>query len=638
MTADGPDRLAGSRAIPRGPGLEAHAQRSGDATASDNDRGSAEQTVSVGPGFEPPAVEYITQPAQLEAVLPDLLQAPTLALDTETTGLDPLTDSLRLIQVATPTHTYIFDAHRCPVQMLTPLFTTERRFIGHNLKFDLKFLVAAGLPWPTGPLADTMLAAQLLGAGAPTGRLNACSLAAVVERYLALRIDKQEQRRDWAGPLNDRQLRYATLDAAILWPLYGTLETALRQASLMDVAELENACIRALAWLELAGLPMNTGQWLERAGLERHRMESLVVQLDALVDQATNAGGGLTSRRKPRMNWGSPAQVLQLMQARGHAIVNTDSATLLGLLGQDPLVERLLEYREAAKRAGTYGESWLADHLHRVTGRIHADYVQLGSASGRMSCHHPNVQNLPRSAAYRAAVEAREGYRLVKADWSQIELRLAAALARDEAMLAAFRAGEDLHIRTASQVLGVPADQITADHRQLAKALNFGLIYGMGAGTLREYAYTTYHITLTPEAARAHRQRFFEAYPGLAQWRRQTRSQLQPAQHAIDTRMLAGRRRLGVNKFTIALNSPVQGSGADGLKLAMARLFQHRDEVPSARLVAVVHDEILAECPEEDAEATAQWLTSHMSAAMQTLVGDVVPITVEVKIGQSWAG
>src|SRR5262249_40175003 len=150
-------------------------------------------------------------------------------------------------------------------------------------------------------VADTMLAAQLLGAGAPTGRLNACSLAAAVERYLALRIDKQDQRSDWAGPLNDRQLRYAALDGAILWPLYGTLETALRGASLMDVADLENACIPALAWLELTGLPMNTGQWLERASIERHRMESLVVQLDALVDQGINAGGGLTSSRKPRM-------------------------------------------------------------------------------------------------------------------------------------------------------------------------------------------------------------------------------------------------------------------------------------------------------------------------------------------------
>jgi DNA polymerase-1 len=129
------------------------------------------------------------------------LQASTLALDTETTGLDPLTDRLRLVQLATPTHTYVIDAHRCPVRILAPLFSAERRLIGHNLKFDLKFLVTAGLPWPEGPVVDTMLAALLLGAGTPEGRLNACGLAAVVERYLAVHLDKQDQRSDWAGPL-----------------------------------------------------------------------------------------------------------------------------------------------------------------------------------------------------------------------------------------------------------------------------------------------------------------------------------------------------------------------------------------------------------------------------------------------------
>jgi DNA polymerase I len=204
-------------------------------------------------------------------------------------------------------------------------------------------------------------------------------------------------------------------------------------------------------------------------------------------------------------------------------------------------------------------------------------------------------------------------------------------------MLTAFRAGKDLHVLTASQVLGIPEDQVEKDQRQLAKALNFGLIYGMGAQRLEEHAWTTYRVRMREDEATHHRQRFFQTYRGIQQWHRQTAARLKGEQ-ALAPRTLAGRRRLGVGKFTEALNTPVQGTGADGLKLALARLFASRDEAPNTRLIAVVHDEILAECPEADAESTAEWLARYMTTAMQELVGDVVPIRVDVTHGPSWAG
>jgi DNA polymerase-1 len=599
--------------------------------------GSSPQAVGAGATFQPPAVEYLTQPSRLEAILPDLLKASALALDIETSGLDPLTDSLRTIQVATPRYTLIVDAHTCPPQMLAPVITTVPRFIGHNLKFDFKFLVAAGLPWPTGQVFDTMLTAQLLGAGTPEGTLRQCGLAAVVERYLHLTLDKAEQRSDWTGQLSPRQLHYAAIDAAILLPLADTLEDALRRAGLCRVAAIEGACVPALAWLELAGLPVQEAHWRERAASERHRMEALQATLDALVGQTSGNGDAFTLTSEPFVNWQSPSQVLARLQSRGYAIENTDSATLLALANVDPLIVHLLDYRDAAKRAGTYGQTWLDDHLHPVTGRIHADYLQLGSKAGRMSCARPNVQNLPRSAAYRGAIRPQEGHVLVKADFSQIELRLAAVIAPDEAMLAAFRAGKDLHVLTASQVLGIPEDQVEPHQRQLAKALNFGLIYGMGARRLQEHAWTTYRVRMREDEAIHHRQRFFQTYRGMQQWHRQTAVRLKE-EEVLETRTSAGRRRLAVAKFTEALNTPVQGTGADGLKLALTQLFASRDEAPNTRLIAVVHDEILAECPEADAEATVHWLTRHMTAAMQELVGGVVPITVDVTRGPSWAG
>src|SRR5262249_4486524 len=198
------------------------------------------------------------------------------------------------------------------------------------------------------------------------------------------------------------------------------------------------------------------------------------------------------------------------------------------------------------------------------------------------SCSNPNVQNLPRTKTYRGCITAEPGHCLVKADYSQIELRIASVIAKDAAMLAAYQAGQDLHRTTAAYLLGLSPEQVTDDQRQLAKAVNFGLLYGMGARTLQVYARQNYSVDLTPQEAQHYRERFFVAYPGLRQWHRETAA----AQHT-ETRTLVGRRRLDVKAFTKRLNSPVQGSGADGLKWAMARLFAHRDEAPDARLVAV---------------------------------------------------
>jgi ribonuclease D len=204
----------------------------------------ADRSMTVEVGFEPPKVEYVTQSSRLEKVLPALLQASALSLDTETTGLDPLVDRLRVIQFATPTHTYIFDAAAIPLPMLTPVLTTVPQLFGHNLKFDLKFLVAAGLPWPRGTLFDTMLAAQLLGAGTVEGTLKACGLAAVVERYLGFTLDKSEQHSDWSGSLSPQQLHYAAVDASVLWPLSQALMTALQAADLVRVMDIKWLCSR----------------------------------------------------------------------------------------------------------------------------------------------------------------------------------------------------------------------------------------------------------------------------------------------------------------------------------------------------------------------------------------------------------
>jgi DNA polymerase-1 len=315
----------------------------------------------------------------------------------------------------------------------------------------------------------------------------------------------------------------------------------------------------------------------------------------------------------------------------GIVVEGANEDALTAVAHMHPVVPLILAHREASKKAGTYGIGFV-QHVNPATGRIHAAFRQIGSRAGRMACTDPNLQNVPRQREYRACFRPAEGMAIVKADYSGIELRLAAVIAGDDSMLDAFRAGADLHRRTAASVLGIPEADITKEQRQLAKALGFGLIYGMGAQRLMGHALAGYGVRLTEQEAIGHRNRFFATYQGLRRWHSS-----QP-KGAIDTRTLARRVRRGVERFTWKVNTPVQGSGTDGLKLALGRLWLHRREAPTARLVNVVHDEIVAECPVEDAPLVAGWLRRHMTQAMSEIVAGKVPIEVEATIAADWAG
>jgi DNA polymerase-1 len=319
--------------------------------------------------------------------------------------------------------------------------------------------------------------------------------------------------------------------------------------------------------------------------------------------------------------------VKEVLALAGCEVEDTDDETLARL--DNPLAALLRQYRGAAKKMKTYGAGWL-DHVAE-DGRVYPGWRQIGAWSGRMSCSEPNMQQLPRGE-YRRCVVAPPGRVLVKADYSQIELRIAAKVSGDGALLDAYRRGEDLHTLTARNVLGVA--EVTKQHRQLAKALNFGLLYGMGSKNFRVYARTNYSVSLTEDEARGYRDAFFRSYPGLVKWHRQTG---QSGDRAIETRTLTGRRRLDVKYFSEKLNTPIQGTGADGLKLALALLWESRDQVPGAFPVLVVHDEIVVEADADKADAAGAWLKKAMVDAMAPLI-DPVPVEVEVKVGRTWGG
>lgn len=553
---------------------------------------------------EPP--QLITASSELAALLPHLLRQATLGFDLETTGLDPHQDGVRLVSLAWDGGVALVDASAVPLEELTPLFGPEGPvLVGHNLKFDLGFLMAAGVWTGSGNrLWDTALAEQVLTA---SGRMP--SLADLSERYLGQSLDKSLQTSDWSGPLSHEQLNYAAMDALTVLRIHAMQAPRIQAAGLDGAVEIEHRALPAVSWMETAGVPFDLEVWTQ-AALETSRAAERV--LDELPFG---------------VNWNSPAQVLRYLRSEGLPLEDTNESSLIPHRSH-PVVAKLLEYRELSKRAGTYGGDWFR-YVHPITGRIHPSWRQIGAETGRMACSRPNLQQVPRLPELRSAFRPAEGRVLVKADYSQIELRIAAVVANERGMLEAYRQGQDLHTFTAARVLGKPLADVSKGDRQLAKALNFGLLYGMGAESLRSYARTHYGLELTPQDAVRLREGFFRAYPGLRRWHRS-----QP-QGETPVSTLTGRRRV-TDRYTEKLNTPVQGTGADGLKLALALLWERRERLGGAVPVLAVHDEIVLESPLATAESARLELERCMKEAMQEVLKDRVPVEVEAGIFADW--
>jgi DNA polymerase-1 len=491
--------------------------------------------------------------------------------------------------------------------------------VAHNAGFDLGMLATLG--FVPGRVCCTQLLSRLIhGTRCPRGfhELRQC-----VERELGQKLDKEQQRSDWSGPLSREQLDYAARDAEVLLPLYRALDVQVKETGQEEASGIESRCLPAVAWLARSGAPVDC----EALTALIAKMKAEAADVRNLLDAGAPPREG-TLLQQGAWNWRSGEQVKEVFGQFGIRLKDTRHDTFKEI--DHPLAKLVLQFKAVEKRLGTFGDKW----LKRVdaNGRVYAGWNQLGSAAGRMSCKGPNLQQLPRGKAYRNCIKAPSGRVLVKADFGQIELRIAAKVAGEKAMLDAYLSGADLHTLTAKRVLGL--EQVSKEQRQLAKALNFGLLYGMGPGGFRTYAKSKYGVELTVEEAADYRTAFFDAYPGLAAWHRRVKRA-----HATETRTLTGRRRLLDVKEpdTFRLNSPVQGTGADGLKLALALLWERRDQCSGAFPVLAVHDEIVVEADAGQADAVAGWLKAAMIDAMGPLI-DPVPVEVEVKTARSWGG
>jgi DNA polymerase-1 len=538
-----------------------------------------------------------------------------VGLDLETTGLDPRSDRVRLLSLDTDAGTFLVDCFAVdPKPLFGPL--AEAEVVGHNLLFDLPFLARMG--FTPGRVADTLLASQVLDAGTTPPPRHGLKDAAA--RHLNVTLNKGEQTSDWSGTLTPSQLEYAAADVTTAVKLADALVVKMKADRLTPTLDLENRALPAVAWMASAGVGFDRAAWQALAA----EAEGEVARLAAVLDGLAPGGNDLFGHAG--RNWNSLDQVRAAFAAQGIALESTDDAALAAL--DHPLAAALRDHRAASKLSGTYGMAWLK-HV-AADGRVYPGWKQIGAErTGRMSCKEPNAQNLPRDPRYRRCFVAPPGRVLVKADYSQIELRLAARISGERVMLAAYRDGKDLHAETARAVLDKA--EVTKADRQLAKALNFGLLYGMGAKGFALYARNNYGVPLTEAEAAEHRAVFFRTYPGLRRWHATA------GDRAKDTLTVLGRRRRQVGKFTERLNSPVQGSGGDGVKAALALLWERRSDCPGAVPVLAVHDEIVVECDGDKADAATEWLKRAMVDGMAPFA-DPVPVVVDVCVGPTWGG
>ncbi|UKJ87859.1 DNA polymerase I [Theileria orientalis] len=489
----------------------------------------------------------------------------------------------------------------------------------HNGKFDINFLRVYGFEFG-GPIFDTMIASKILVAS----RYISCKLTHVSERYLNIVLDKTQQYSDWSTlQLFEEQLLYSARDAFVLLPLYVILEHLLKINKLSNIAEVENKCILATSDMELNGIEV-----------DKKKLESL--QSELMEEHSQISDKMHQQLEEEDINLNSQKQLLEKLQelkimdrSKKKLISDTSEATLIRN-SANPIISTLREYRKANKALTAFTQK-LPNHINEETNRIYPNYNQLGAESGRFSCDGPNLQQVPREKKFRECFVASKGNKFVIADFSQIELRIAAEIANDAKMIQAYQEHVDLHSLTASILKSKSIEEVTKEERQLAKAVNFGLIFGMSVNGLRMYAETGYKVKLSQKESKEIYASFFNNFKGILNWHNSVKNSRPTMVRTLGNRLSV----FDSFSFTRSLNYPVQGTSADITKETMARLVDLVKPL-DAKIIICIHDEIILEVPERNAQKALDMLVDTMVKSGEKYLKKV-PVEAMGSIGDSWA-
>lgn len=581
--------------------------------------------------------------------------------DTETTSLDPFAAELLGIAFSWQSH----QAWYLPTPDLTILLPTLREIfslpnekIGHNLKYDLAVLQNQGIN-VHGPFFDSMLAHSLLH---PDQRHSMDRLAESHLHYTPIKFsdiatpagaEKSSAASDdlfayaAAQPTNKKDLsvahipleilaEYAAEDADVTWQLATLLRKELTQSGQSEVfSTIESPLLPVLTRMEMQGIAIDPAALTEIGNELQQTIDALTISISEHAGMTFNLNSPkqLGEVLFTKLNLAEKAKKTTTGQFK------TDEATLSALEGSHPIISDILQYREATKLKSTYVDA-LPTHIQPKTGRIHTTFHQLVAATGRLASTDPNIQNIPVRSTLgkkiRKAFIPAAGCTLLSCDYSQIELRIMAALSGDEGMISAFRENADIHTATAAKVYGIAPGEVTKEMRSHAKMVNFGIIYGISAFGLSQ------RLGIPRSDAAQLIDNYFEQYPGIKSFMDATIAKTRE-QGYIET--LSGRRRMLPDIHSVnqnirgnaeraAINTPIQGTAADMIKLAMIRIDALLQSSYCSKLLLQVHDELVFDLVAEEKDELVPQILDIMKHAL--VLPHDVPIVVEAGTGDNW--
>jgi DNA polymerase-1 len=595
-------------------------------------------------------VKVVDTKAKLADLVKVLKNAEVISFDTETTSTEDMKAEIVGISLAVQEGEgyYIPVGHRAgtnlPLEQVlaalkSPMTDPKIGKIAHNAKYDYIVLARHGLR--VAPLTfDTMLAEFIIDPASRNFGLKNLAFVKLGEEmtYIEELIGKGKKQITMAEVAIESAAPYAVADAEVTLRLLPIQQQELRRVNGEKLLyEIDLPLTPVLAAMEMAGIALDLPFFKETGA----RLEKRLAEIEKQVYEAVGKTFNLNSTQQlsdvlfNRLGLEPPDRGNKT--ASGH--FSTSAGVLDLLRGKHPVVDWVLEHRELSKLKSTYVDA-LQDALNSETGCVHTSYSQIGAVTGRLSSSDPNLQNIPirseEGRRLRQGFVAGKGHVLLSADYSQIELRIVAHMAQDEAMLAAFRADEDIHATTAAAIYGVAPKEVTSAMRRRAKSINFGLIYGMSVFGLTRYT------DLTLAEAETFVKTYFEKFPGVKRYLDGIRK-LAAQEGYVET--LLGRRRYfpalqGNANVQVknreereAINAPVQGTAADIMKLAMLRVPATLEKAGlTAKMLLQVHDELVFECPKKEVKETARVVQEVMANAFPLSI----PLSTEARYGENW--
>lgn len=556
-------------------------------------------------------------------------------------GLEPRKSAIRLVQLYDGDKTvYVFDILKLGGLHVLGEAIWEKPMVAHNAMFELKHLLHKGAqPKKLGCslLCDRVINGSRKDLKEDLGLSKTAGLKDLAKEVLRVEVSKELQTSDWsASVLSQEQLEYAALDAILTAKIFNTQREKLKEKGLIRSYEIFRDVQHAVAKMELWGIGFDVDK--HKAMIEAWHMEAETLRQTILEALGKELNLNSTKQLNEWLNEALKQEDIEAWAKTSGGKLSTSTPTFKLNEHMHAIFPKIVEYRHVAKRISSFGDS-LYKFIDIKNKRLHGSFSLGSTATGRMSSSSPNMQNMPRSG-FRDVFCAKDGYSLIGLDYSQQELRISALVTQDKEMLRIYSDGEDAHTATAAMILNIPKEKVGKEQRQLAKALNFGLLYGQGAKGLAEYAKRNYGVEMTLEEAEKHRAKFFKIYKGLRNWQKRTGNMVEIIKK-ISTpcgRIRDFSKEQRGYSYTVALNHPIQGGAAEITLHALIRLLPILSE--ECRLVNVIHDEILLEVKEEKTNEYALKATEAMEMAFLDVFPNAKPYLkglVEAKIGKNWA-